>query len=161
MSQTSDDSEVAAELQFNCGPGSVLGDIMQAAQYGIYGAFSALRVFAICDRNITLAIIVLMLNLVPVGTNIYDFSRETDLFYVDPILGAICTFNLDVSGTLLISMVLGTRTSLIAADILVVVFTWHKTFMVRRQAARIGLQTPVYSLILRDGLSIYTETYAK
>ncbi len=54
-------------------------------------------------------------------------------------------------------MVLGTRTSLIAADILVVVFTWHKTFMVRRQAARIGLQTPVYSLILRDGLSIYTE----
>ncbi|PSS22699.1 hypothetical protein PHLCEN_2v2996 [Hermanssonia centrifuga] len=72
---------------------------MQAAQYGIYGAFSALRVFAICDRNITLAIIVLMLNLVPVGTNIYDFSRETDLFYVDPVLGAICTFNLDVSGT--------------------------------------------------------------
>ncbi len=80
-------------------------------------AFSALRAFAIWDRNVYIAALVLLLNLVPVGTGIvrrsytplryiihssrqYTTARGTAAFIVDPILGTFCMGYPDISASL-------------------------------------------------------------
>ncbi len=40
---------------------------------------------------------------------------------------------------------------MIAADILVLVLTWMKTYRNYKEATRVGLQAKVSSLLLRDG----------
>ncbi|PSR71259.1 hypothetical protein PHLCEN_2v12913 [Hermanssonia centrifuga] len=54
-------------------------------------AFSAMRIYALWDCNIPLALIVVILNLAPVVTNIYDFSIATPAYSLDPIFGAFCS----------------------------------------------------------------------
>ncbi len=49
------------------------------------------------------------------------------------------------------TVALGTRLALIISDILVLTLTWRKTFRQRMDAARIGVRTPLSSLLLRDG----------
>ncbi|THG94467.1 hypothetical protein EW026_g7011 [Hermanssonia centrifuga] len=46
---------------------------------------------------------------------------------------------------------IGTRIPVIIADILVLALTWRKTFRHRMEAIRVGVQTPLSALLLRDG----------
>ncbi len=76
--------------------------------------FSALRVFAIWDRNVFMALLMLVLNLVPVATNTVSHSRvpflspsnphfeqyvstqETIMFTTDTTLGTFCGYIINV-----------------------------------------------------------------
>ncbi len=67
------------------------------------------------DRNISLFLLILGLNLAPVAINTvsralsikyltpqfiraqYEFIQDTDVFFVDPIIGTYCTVNLNIS----------------------------------------------------------------
>ncbi|THG96397.1 hypothetical protein EW026_g5432 [Hermanssonia centrifuga] len=64
-----------------------------------------------------------------------------DVFYVAQFL---------VSG-----LELSVRLSMIAADILVLVLTWMKTYRNYKEATRVGLQAKVSSLLLRDGTTYF------
>ncbi|THG93504.1 hypothetical protein EW026_g7749 [Hermanssonia centrifuga] len=80
--------------------GTLINQIMGMAQFSVFAAFSALRAFAIWDRNVYIAALVLLLNLVPVGTGIYTTARGTAAFIVDPILGTFCMGYPDISASL-------------------------------------------------------------
>ncbi len=45
--------------------------------------------------------------------------------------------------------------AIVTADILVLAVTWLKTFRQRMEASRIGMQTPLSNMLLRDGLSFH------
>lgn len=49
---------------------------------------------------------------------------------------------------------LGARIAVIIGDILVLAFTWFKTFRHRMNVIRVGVQTPMSALLLRDGPSL-------
>ncbi|THG94811.1 hypothetical protein EW026_g6727 [Hermanssonia centrifuga] len=49
------------------------------------------------------------------------------------------------------SVSLGTHLALIAADVLVLALTWNRTFTHRMAAIRVGVQTPLSAMLLRDG----------
>ncbi|PSS35596.1 hypothetical protein PHLCEN_2v1448 [Hermanssonia centrifuga] len=59
--------------------------------------FSALRVFALWDRNVPMTLLVLALNLVPVAVNIFLSSQESAGFTADPIFGTFCDNIVDFS----------------------------------------------------------------
>lgn len=43
------------------------------------------------------------------------------------------------------------NTLVLASDTLLVILTWLKTFNMWRESTRLGIKTPVVTLILRDG----------
>lgn len=49
------------------------------------------------------------------------------------------------------TVLITTRSCLIAADLLVLVVTWRHTYKLRREASAISLKTPMVTLLLRDG----------
>ncbi|PSS32229.1 hypothetical protein PHLCEN_2v1998 [Hermanssonia centrifuga] len=100
--------------------------------------FSALRVFALWDRNIPMTLLVLALNLVPVATDIIRY---------------LARFAMISSTTLPASILieLGTRIALIVGDALVLAVTWVKTARNLAEGARIGMRTPLSTMLLRDG----------
>ncbi|PSR72100.1 hypothetical protein PHLCEN_2v12015 [Hermanssonia centrifuga] len=51
-----------------------------------------------------------------------------------------------------ISISLGTRLALIISDTVILALTWRKTFTHRMEAARIGVETPLSDLLLRDAV---------
>ncbi len=54
---------------------------------------------------------------------------------------------------------IGLCIAFVLGGILVLAVTWRKTFKHRLDAARIGMQTPLSSLLLRDGTSFLSTSY--
>ncbi|THG94501.1 hypothetical protein EW026_g6979 [Hermanssonia centrifuga] len=100
------------------------------SSYVVYAVFSALRVFALWDRNVPMTLLVLALNLVPVAVNITRYSARFAI-----------TLSTSLTGSILI--VLG--------DALVLAVTWLKTARNLTEGARIGMRTPLSTMLLRDG----------
>lgn len=46
---------------------------------------------------------------------------------------------------------IATRLCVIAADVLLLVVTWRKTYATKRDADRYGIETPFATMLLRDG----------
>ncbi|THG96068.1 hypothetical protein EW026_g5695 [Hermanssonia centrifuga] len=61
---------MTALVAFDCRPATIFGEVLLMMQYVVFAVFSALRVFALWNRNIPMASLVLVLDLVPVATNI-------------------------------------------------------------------------------------------
>ncbi|THG95252.1 hypothetical protein EW026_g6367 [Hermanssonia centrifuga] len=78
---------------YSCAPAQVMDDILAILQNIVFAVFSALRVFALWDRNIPMTLLVLALNVVPVAVDI--FSKNTAVFTANPIFGTLCN---DISG---------------------------------------------------------------
>ncbi|OCH89855.1 hypothetical protein OBBRIDRAFT_637099 [Obba rivulosa] len=110
--------------------------------------------YAISGRNWWLASAVGLLNMTPVGVNAYiNFAAVWyEIGYI-PILGESCISGYNISNTtnIALSVSIGTRGSVITADILILVVTWIKTYLTYRNAARNNIKTPVLALLLKDG----------
>ncbi|OCH84824.1 hypothetical protein OBBRIDRAFT_740914, partial [Obba rivulosa] len=89
--------------------------------------FSAIRMYAVSHGNLALALTVVFLNLVPVGTNVVNTSGS------------------------LVLVTISSRTCVVAADILVLVVTWSKTYHIKRAADQAGIRSSIADLLLRDG----------
>ena len=48
------------------------------------------------------------------------------------------------------------RAALVASDVLLLAFTWAKTWRVKRETMRCGLRAPLPTLLLRDGTMYFT-----
>ncbi|EKM56312.1 uncharacterized protein PHACADRAFT_92217, partial [Phanerochaete carnosa HHB-10118-sp] len=103
--------------------------------------FSALRVYALWRGSrmkyvFQVLAVVLMLGLVPIGTNISALLK----FALTVIIMYMCC-----------AVLWFTRCSLIAADIIVLVLTWIKSFEHFKEMRRLKLKLSISAVLLRDG----------
>ncbi|KAI0364546.1 hypothetical protein BV20DRAFT_955979, partial [Pilatotrama ljubarskyi] len=98
-----------------------------------HSAFAALRVFALSERRWPVAMVVLLLSLIPVAINLYLYSTFTSLN--DPIFGLTIT----------------SRTSLMAADSIVILVTISATHAARRPEQGFYRRPSFAKTLLRDG----------
>ncbi|KIP09451.1 hypothetical protein PHLGIDRAFT_323755 [Phlebiopsis gigantea 11061_1 CR5-6] len=112
---------------------TLLGDLQVAI-------FSALRVYAIANRNLYFTGSVLLLGLVPIATNL-DMQDGLSL-YAQVLLAYLIT---------MVTFRLATRASAVAMDILVLGITWTRTFRQWQEARDLKIASPVTTCLLRDG----------
>ncbi|THG95253.1 hypothetical protein EW026_g6366 [Hermanssonia centrifuga] len=86
---------------YSCAPAQVMGAILGNLQIVVIAVFSALRVFALWDRNIPMTLLVLVLNLVPGAVDIFEFSKATAVFTANPISGTLCNAISGISANVL------------------------------------------------------------
>ncbi|EMD40375.1 hypothetical protein CERSUDRAFT_102782 [Gelatoporia subvermispora B] len=119
--------------------------------------FSGVRVYAVSGGTWWLSIIVCLLNIVPIATNAYYESSISWVVAEIPVVGIVCVGGSSVSNLENIRfdcelVTVGTRTSMITADVIVLLVTWFKTYSVKRDAHRHGIQTPLVTMLLVDGI---------
>ncbi|OCH90494.1 hypothetical protein OBBRIDRAFT_776875 [Obba rivulosa] len=102
-------------------------EAMSIVRIFIWTVFSTFRIYAISGGGWLLAIVVCVLNLVPVVTNAVRVQYAS------------------------IAVVVSARLCVIAADILVLLITWSKTFGMKRAADRSSVKAPLTAMLLRDG----------
>lgn len=114
--------------------------------------FSALRIFAVSNRNYLLSAIVLALSCVPVVTNTMLAAIQRHSYVVDPLTGRNCITMMSPSMQATFGILLYvTRSSLVIADSMVLVTTWIKTYSQWRRAQAVRLHLPITVCFLRDG----------
>ncbi|KAI0942142.1 hypothetical protein AcV7_002659 [Taiwanofungus camphoratus] len=111
-------------------------------------AFSAVRVYAISNRDWRFSCIVFVLGLIPVATNIYQYS-QSKLVASQGICSAIFT---------IITIV--TRVFAIAVDTFAVCVTLHATYGVKRLAVKAKANVSIVTLLLRDGTIYFSVLLA-
>lgn len=124
------------------------------ASTALVAIFSALRVYALWRdsrfRHL-LTVIVFLLSAVPVATNIFGMSRTVAANLVLPPYTEICTDAIHVSPKVNEALLYFTRSSVIAADVLVLVLTWARSFRQFREMRALKLSSSVTTVLLRDG----------
>ncbi|KAI0660893.1 hypothetical protein C8Q70DRAFT_1099302 [Cubamyces menziesii] len=132
-----------------CNITNILGKVLEILPYAVWTSFSTLRIYAICQQSWKIALLVALPASVPLATNIYLYSQTFAANYPQPI-GCVWLNTVPhhiYSSTVLIF----TRSSVITADVLVLLITWWKTYDIRRLAAQTDVKVSLTSLIVRDG----------
>lgn len=112
--------------------------------------FSALRVFALWNQSYALAIPVLILGLVPFGTNLFNYVVY--IYYNQTVGGSSsCTTIFPYPQHVRTMLVCLTRSAAIAGDILVLALTWARTFKNWYDGRKLGMDLSVSAYLLRDG----------
>ncbi|EKM56378.1 uncharacterized protein PHACADRAFT_207631 [Phanerochaete carnosa HHB-10118-sp] len=109
--------------------------------------FSALRVYALWQGSRTkyvFPIIVLTLGLVPIATNIFGWTR-TEIVYENSPLVLLSTCNDFINAPPKLNK------DAIAADILVLILTWIKSFKQFQVMTQFRFRSSVSAVLLRDG----------
>ncbi|EMD33135.1 hypothetical protein CERSUDRAFT_68193 [Gelatoporia subvermispora B] len=119
--------------------------------------FSSMRIYALSGGNRWLALIVLLLNLVPVATNISIFANWQYEIVDLPVLRNDCYGGSTLSQSVQIkkAVATGTRGCVIVADVMVLVVTWNRTYSTYRHARIAHARTPLVTVVLRDGARIF------
>ncbi|KAI1791812.1 hypothetical protein LXA43DRAFT_1009270 [Ganoderma leucocontextum] len=86
--------------------------------------FSGLRAYAL-SKNLSLAVLILVLSLVPFGINMADFGFQLS-GVVDPVFGCLTTDTESLSISMKFTII--ARTCLITADILLIIITWARLY---------------------------------
>ncbi|KAI0640687.1 hypothetical protein C8Q79DRAFT_1014910 [Trametes meyenii] len=130
-----------------------LSPMLDILQYIPWAVFAGLRVFALGGRHWLLPLVVLMLSLVPFGINLYFYTTLRSIY--DPIFG--CEAARDISPTLARRNTIASRSCLMAADLLVILMTWHATYGSQKLNREILGRPSFAETLLRDG-TIYFVT---
>ncbi|EMD33637.1 hypothetical protein CERSUDRAFT_76360 [Gelatoporia subvermispora B] len=121
--------------------------------FTLWALFSGVRTYAVSGGSWLLTLPVVALDLVPVGMNAYGFFAA---FWFAMVPGPgneqICVSGSSVSQSAFVHLeAIATRACVMASDALVLIVTWYKTYSIKRNADQAGIQTPLASLLLRDG----------
>ncbi|EIW51688.1 uncharacterized protein TRAVEDRAFT_75500 [Trametes versicolor FP-101664 SS1] len=116
--------------------------------YAIWAAFSGLRIYAISNHNRLVTLVVVLLALVPVGTNIYLETRLEDVYI--PVIGCVAEPNLSMD--LFRTLSVTTRGCLTASEAIVIVVTWMNTRDEGRSSLRTSSSTSFMALVLKEGI---------
>ncbi|KAI0690627.1 hypothetical protein BC835DRAFT_1307812 [Cytidiella melzeri] len=125
----------------------------------MFALFSALRVYAIWNRSNCLFTVILALNLLPVGVNIYVHAKETLKFEALPFANT-CVSRSQLNPMLLDGIIRGSRVAVIFGDALVLTFTWWKTLSIRREASSAHIRVTLTFLLIRDGTIFFFSLLA-
>ncbi|EMD32690.1 hypothetical protein CERSUDRAFT_77082 [Gelatoporia subvermispora B] len=133
--------------------------------------FSSTRIYMMSQGSSLLALAGLVLNLVPVGVNTCLWFAYTFYVLAPAFQGGLecatgyqnlsLATNSNSTNTVLeldkakrsancSPVAISTRTCVIAADILVLITTWYKTYSIKRDLTRAGIPSPLITLLLRD-----------
>ncbi|EMD32025.1 hypothetical protein CERSUDRAFT_68881 [Gelatoporia subvermispora B] len=127
-----------------------VGRALQICLFALWAVFSAIRIYALTSGNRLLSFVVALLNLVPVGTNAYSCFYGNNWQLLDmPPFGKQCNDVQNLSEETYIRFI-GTRVCVIAADAIVLLVTWLKTWATIRMAHQQNIKTPLMSMLLRD-----------
>ncbi|KAH9917156.1 EAP30/Vps36 family-domain-containing protein [Epithele typhae] len=132
-----------------CAAPIILVIVLTVVAYWIAAVFSALRIYAVWDKNWRLLVLVLLLAMAVPVTNMYHYIRSTPVAGGPPLNG--CGENVDLSDEQFEQLSMITHGFAIATDLLVVVLTWLKTYEIRRLSYRLHFKTSLSTLLLRDG----------
>ncbi|KAH9899782.1 hypothetical protein C8Q73DRAFT_663375 [Cubamyces lactineus] len=122
----------------------ILNRYLALFKYPIYIA----DLVPIPDESWKIALLVALPASVPLATNIYLYSQTYAANYAQPIG---CVWLNTVPVHVYSSLLIFTRSSVITADVLVLLITWWKTNDIRRLAAQTDVKVSLTSLIVRDG----------
>lgn len=130
----------------------VLTHVLNLIAFAQTALFSALRVFAIGNRNYYLSILVFLLGIVPFATNLM-LTAIAAYGYVSlpPPVGPTCYSDAPISVRTSNIMTYATRACLILSDVLVLIVTWIKTFGQWRSARQANVRVSLTTCLLRDG----------
>ncbi|KAJ3540512.1 hypothetical protein NM688_g6218 [Phlebia brevispora] len=112
----------------------------------ILAVFSALRVFALLGRAYVTATCVLLLGVASVGLVLYQDAHIIYYYVNIPALGAICPYEFLISPSIVFNVLCA-----IAADIIVIVTTWIKTYRHVREASSVGMNVSFSATLLQYG----------
>ncbi|OSD05108.1 hypothetical protein PYCCODRAFT_1432858 [Trametes coccinea BRFM310] len=133
----------------SCVPVLRLDDSLTDISYLMFGVFVMLRTRGIWGRGwLPLAFLAL---LTPVRTIIYIFTQThyTPIAFGVPLYG--CGADYGLPSNTLRDLELIARISATVLDSTVIVLTWIRTLGVKRESHRLGMRTPIVTLLLRDG----------
>ncbi|KAH9916642.1 uncharacterized protein B0H18DRAFT_63190 [Fomitopsis serialis] len=115
------------------------------ALYLIWGAISALRVYAINGRKKWTPLATMAFSLVPIATNVFSLVDATQM---NPQYVCCC-------GQAALSVEAATRVGVMAADSLVLLETWRNTYSLNRLVRGLTTTPSITSLLLRDGTTYF------
>ncbi|OCH87609.1 hypothetical protein OBBRIDRAFT_735836 [Obba rivulosa] len=100
----------------------------------VWAGFSAVRIYSIGGGSWPIAWIILLLNLVPVGTDsVSQSDLATSLIGTDSVIA------------------IATRICVATADIAILLVTWAKMYAIKKDVDRSGIEVPVVKMLIRDG----------
>ncbi|KAI0641385.1 hypothetical protein C8Q79DRAFT_1014332 [Trametes meyenii] len=114
----------------------------------LVAVFSALRVYAIWNKDWRPFLLVLVIALSVPVTNMYHYIQSIPEAFIYPLYGCSEATSLDD---------VQLHSSAVVADLLVVILTWVKTYGIRKLATVLRSETSISALLLRDG-TLYFST---
>ncbi|KAH9914965.1 uncharacterized protein B0H18DRAFT_1043468 [Fomitopsis serialis] len=135
----------------SCKSYSIWNATLTLLGYTMIAVISAIRVFAVTERNWLLSLLTLTLGLLPVLINIYLLTTAYYLVKSVPTT-TVCAVLSTISPHSANKVALASRLGVILSDILVVSATWFNLFQSARFSAKSGFLTSSVSwYLLRDG----------
>jgi len=135
-----------------CLTGMILDTITGALVYLMWALFSTLRVFALAKHAWPLSILVFILSMVPFGLTLWVGATTTGISIVHlSATETVCIDDLNVTLAELNGAQIGIYASLIAADLVVLAVTWTRTYRIKKEAVPLRMETPLATMLLRDG----------
>ncbi|KAH9889273.1 hypothetical protein C8Q73DRAFT_654019 [Cubamyces lactineus] len=132
---------------FRCGGITHTDDTLLFLNYLAFSAFTCLRVYGVWGRDWKPLLIVLPLTLVKPICTIYEATRYIPV-QAGPPFGCVYIYTIaDTS--------VATKATTIAADAILIVLTWIKTFGIKRDSMQAGVRAPLATLVLRDGTAYF------
>ncbi|KAJ3536879.1 hypothetical protein NM688_g6776 [Phlebia brevispora] len=116
----------------------------------ILTVFSALRAFALLGRAYAVAGLVFLLGVASVSLVLYQDANISHYFLDDPVLGAMCYYNFLISPSIVFNIICA-----IAADIVVIIITWIKTYRHVKEASSIGVNVSFSATLLQYGTAYF------
>lgn len=132
-------------------------EIFASVGFLLVSAFSALRIFALYNRNRFLFSIILAPALLTVGFNAFFVSR-LQYSYLGPPLYA-CMAEVQMPPTFNRIIVIVTRIPVLIADGLVLWLTWAKTYHHVQEAKKAGIHMPIVACLISGGTVYFVSVF--
>ncbi|KAI0754201.1 hypothetical protein C8Q80DRAFT_1137519 [Daedaleopsis nitida] len=132
-----------------CVPVLRLDDTLTDITYLMFGLFVMLRIRGVWgDTWIPVALVALLMPIRPI-ISVYIQTHYLPIAFGAPLYGCGSAIFLDRPVYERLTIV--SKATSIAIDAAAVFLTWYKTYGIKRESRRLGLNTPYATLLLRDG----------
>ncbi|KAI0700995.1 hypothetical protein C8T65DRAFT_559598, partial [Cerioporus squamosus] len=136
-----------------CGRIDRVDDVLTIINYFAFASFTILRVYGVWGRDWKPLLLVIPLTLVRPALYIVESSNYVPIQYGPPWgcaepLSRLSYSSLTFSCDHAVSTI--AKAANIAADAILIALTWVKTFGINKDSTRLGVRTPLATLLLRD-----------
>ncbi|KAI1790332.1 hypothetical protein LXA43DRAFT_1062142 [Ganoderma leucocontextum] len=138
-----------------CGRISRADDVMVTLNYFAFSAFTSLRVYGVWGRDWKPLLVVVPLTLIKPALWFSDMKLQYEIAHYSPVQGGApfgCFYNYTLSDVTMADLA---KAATIASDAILICLTWVKTFGINKESSRLGMRTPLATLLLRDGTAYF------
>ncbi|KZT09266.1 uncharacterized protein LAESUDRAFT_810883 [Laetiporus sulphureus 93-53] len=129
--------------------------VQNTAICALVAVFSALRMYAISGRKLTLTLLVLLLGSAPLVINLYTNASLSYACVVSLNGPPVCSWRRSFSQNLHQRLFILAGACSVVSDLIVLVTTWLRTFNVVREVGRFRTSASLGRLLLRDGSAYF------